>query len=300
MYYNLFPYFCIEKKLPKRLKGSRLNLITTIYMKHLFQWSFALILLTVVLGSCKKATFIYSSEQVVQFPKTGGEKQITVSSDGSWNIENCPEWLKVEVKDSILMLNIGLNESGAPREGTLELVGGEAKASITVKQADVCTRLIASTEKVTFPKEGGTETIIIDTDGGDVKVEAKEGVTAEYNNGKLTLTTPANGGGTINGTVNLTCDEQATTINFTVEGSICPTCNGTGKVKCSKCGGKGSYYSDYVKADFGCKNCGGRGSIEHYMGPDLAWNGDDNFQISYGFRKGSGKMPCPTCGGLGH
>ena len=68
----------------------------------------------------------------------------------------------------------------------------EAKASITVKQADVCTRLIASTEKVTIPKEGGTETIDIDTDGGDVKVEATEGVTADYNNGKLTLTAPAN------------------------------------------------------------------------------------------------------------
>ena len=174
----------------------------------------------------------------------------------------------------------------------VELVGGEAKASITVKQADVCTRLITSTEKVTFPKEGGTETVDIDTDGSDVKVEAKEGVTAEYSNGKLTLTAPANEGGTINGTVNLTCDEQAATINFTIEGSICPTCKGTGKVKCTKCGGKGyietaaphpAFPDEMNYYMFGCDKCGGRLDIR-----------DPNY------KEGSGKMPCPTCGGSGH
>ena len=261
-------------------------------MKKSYLLFIVLMLLTVVLGSCKKTTFINPSEQELQFPKTGGEEQITVSSDGSWNIENCPEWLKVEAKDSTLMLKIGLNESGAPREVKLELVGGEAKASITVKQADVCTRLIASTEKVTFPKEGGTETINIDTDGGDVKAEATKGVSADYSNGQLTLTAPANEGGTINGTVNLTCDEQAATINFTIEGSICPTCKGTGKVKCTKCGGKGyietaaphpAFPDEMNYYMFGCDKCGGRLDIR-----------DPNY------KEGSGKMPCPTCGGSGH
>ena len=264
-------------------------------MKKSYLLFIVLMLLTVVLGSCKKTTFINPSEQELQFPKTGGEEQITVSSDGSWNIENCPEWLKVEAKDSTLMLKIGLNDSGAPREGTLELVGGEAKASITVKQADVCTRLIPSTEKVTFPKEGGTETINIDTDGGDVKAEATKGVSADYSNGQLTLTAPANEGGTIKGTVNLTCDEQAATINFTVEGSLCPTCKGTGKVRCSKCGGRGSYDEEFPMPPFGytygCTKCGGAGGV--------AWAGQGAADRS-SLRKGSGKMPCPTCGGSGH
>ena len=263
-------------------------------MKQLFQLSIALMLLTVVIGSCKKASFINPSEQEVQFPKAGGEKQIIVNSDGIWGIENGPEWLKFETKDSILMLKIGLNESGAPREGILELVGGEAKASITVKQADVCTRLIASTEKVAIPKEGGTETIDIDTDGSEVKVDATEGVTAEYNNGKLTLTASANEGGTIKGTVKLACDQQAATIKFTVEGSICSTCKGTGKVKCSKCGGRGSYDEHFDSPPFGfthgCTKCGGAGEV--------AWAGAGAADRST-LRKGSGKMPCPTCGGSG-
>lgn len=262
-------------------------------MKHLFKLPLALTLLIVVLASCKKATFINPSEQEVQFVKTGGEKQITVSSDGNWEIENCPEWLQVEAKDSILVLKTGLNESGAPREANLELVGGEAKASITVKQADVCTRLIASAENVTFPKEGGTETVDIDTDGSDVKVEAKEGVTAEYNNGKLTLTAPANGGLTINGTVNLTCDEQATTIKFTVEGSICPTCKGKGKVRCKKCGGDGVITYEMPWGGYGCTKCGGSGCL--YAHDLTAYELEEN-----PFRRGSGKTLCPTCGGKGH
>ena len=262
-------------------------------MKHLFKLPLALTLLIVVLASCKKATFINPSEQEVQFVKTGGEKQITVSSDGNWEIENCPEWLQVEAKDSILVLKTGLNESGAPREANLELVGGEAKASITVKQADVCTRLIANAENVTFPKEGGTETVDIDTDGSDVKVEATEGVTAEYNNGKLTLTAPANGGLTINGTVNLTCDEQATTIKFTVEGSICPTCKGKGRGRCKKCGGDGTFLKSDMPSCFvyGCTKCGGSGCW--YARGAIAYE-----EIPY--RRGSGKTLCPTCGGKGH
>ena len=263
-------------------------------MKHLFKLPLALTLLIVVLASCKKATFINPSEQEVQFVKTGGEKQITVSSDGNWEIENCPEWLQVEAKDSILVLKTGLNESGAPREANLELVGGEAKASITVKQADVCTRLIANAENVTFPKEGGTETVDIDTDGSDVKVEATEGVTAEYNNGKLTLTAPANGGLTINGTVNLTCDEQATTIIFTVEGSICSTCKGKGKVRCRKCGGDGTFLKSDMPSCFvyGCTKCGGSGC--------LFARGAMVYEEESPFRRGSGKTLCPTCGGKGH
>lgn len=102
------------------------------------------------------------------------------------------------------------------------------------------------------------------------------------------VTAPANQGGTIDGSLAISCDTVNTIVKVTIEGSICPRCNGTGKVKCTKCGGKG-WYDRFMMtssgAIYGCTNCGGYGEEAMVDDPPI--------------HKGSGRMTCPDCGGKG-
>ena len=224
----------------------------------------------------------------IEIPQSGGEKWIEVMADGSWDVENCPRWLTVKATNDVLLLKAEPNTSGAPRERDLQVVGGDdVRVTVTVKQMGSCTHLNASPAEISFPKEGGSVTVSIDTDAPTLKVETSGGVDARYDNGRLVVDAPANTGGILKGTITLSFDTLKTVIPFTVAGGTCTTCNGTGKVKCKKCGGTGKirvsdgYYLEF----YGCTICGGRGS-EGLEGNNLV--------------KGSGRVTCPKCNGAGH
>lgn len=65
--------------------------------------------------------------------------------------------------------------------------------------------------------------------------------------------------------------------------TTCATCEGTGKVKCSNCGGQG-VYTDSAGTVYGCASCGGSGYIS---------------DAYYNFKKGTGKVACSDCNGIG-
>ena len=247
-----------------------------------------------VLTACNGATVITPDKNAVDFTLEGGEESVNVSADGSWNIAECPEWVTTEVQDSVLTIKTAKNETGAVREGDIILSGKEGvNVKIKVTQAAKCTHITPASDKVEFEKEGGTQTVNIDTDGLP-QVEVPEGFTATYASGVLTINTPANEEGAKNGEIKLTCEDQSATISVSQKGNICPKCNGAGTIVCSKCHGRGTYYveaSDPYGSESkkGCDKCGGKG----YCDPAF----DDPFP---GFRKGSGRMKCPQCGGCGH
>ena len=235
------------------------------------------------LSGCKKATHIYPSQYDVAFSKAGGKVELSVTADGRFDVQGCPEWLQVEVSDTMMVFTAQENSSGAAREAQVKLVGDNVEETVTVRQAYMCTRITATPEAVTLPKEGGTKDIAITTDGAHLDIQVSDGITAEFNDDTLTVSAPANDGPAINGVVTIVCDTVKTEVKVAVEGSVCPSCGGTGKVKCTKCGGKGVYYFvDAGVITYGCPRCGGGGS-------DCP---DD-------LHRGSGKMPCPTCGGKG-
>ena len=240
------------------------------------------------LCSCNKAKNISVDSDKVIFTVAGGEKTVTVTADGNYDVQDCPEWLKAEKGENSLSLTTEANTTGATRDGVIHLVGADGvSVGIAVVQPDKCTHITASPAEVTIPKEGGSVDVAIETDGADLNVEVGEGIQANYTDGKLTLTAPANEGGTKQGTINLTCDEQRVVINYTIEGSICQRCGGKGTIACSKCGGKGYYTVSYggEPASYGCRSCGGSGSQENVW-DDLV--------------RGRGRMTCPDCGGAGH
>jgi DnaJ-class molecular chaperone len=73
---------------------------------------------------------------------------------------------------------------------------------------------------------------------------------------------------------------------------VCPTCNGEGEVKCSKCKGTGSLPSK-------CDECKGTGKLTTEKGVvecDIC-NGAGVVQIKCPDCFGGGKLVCETCGG---
>ncbi len=245
-----------------------------------------------VLCACGGATYINPSSDLINFPIEGGEESINIDADGSWEITSSPDWVTTEVQENGLVIKTGPNETGSILEGDIVLKGKEGvEVSIKVMQATKCSHITPAEEAVEFEKEGGTKTVNIDSDGA-IQVEAPEGFTASYADGVLSITAGANDGGKRSGEIKLSADEQSATISVSQQGNVCPRCNGTGKVKCTKCGGKG-YFKYLVRSmDFayeGCSSCGGSGF------DDQGW-----FETTgRGIRKGSGKMTCPECGGSG-
>ena len=277
-----------------------------------------------MLCACNQASFITPDKSQIDFIVEGGEQTVTVSTDGSWDIRECPGWLSTEVKiinkeswlvrfgmkirtEVLLKIKATSNESGNSREGEIVLASGDATATITVTQASndanqgssnstqnsdtptqntKCTHITPETNTLSFGIEGGRKTVNINTDGTP-RVNVTGGFTATFEGGVLTVTAPPNDGGKRNGKITLTDEAQTATIKVTQSGSTCITCGGTGKMKCARCGGSGviTVSDGYYIEYYGCTICGGRG-YEGESGNNMV--------------KGSGRVRCSVCGGKGH
>ena len=264
-------------------------------MKRIFNYLSVVALL--VLCSCGGATYINLSSDLVNFPIEGGEESVNIEADGSWEMVSSPDWVTTEVQENGLVIKTRANETGESLQGDIVLKGKEGvEVSIKIAQATKCSHITPAEEAVEFDKEGGTKTVNIDTDGA-IQVEAPEGFTATYADGVLSVTAEANDGGKRSGEISLTADDQSATIAVSQKGNICPRCKGTGKVKCTKCGGKGKFICDsgFAYSVTACSSCGGFGLYTDAGDPYY-----DNTTSRAGFRKGSGKVNCPACGGSGH
>ena len=263
-------------------------------MKKLFNYLIVAVLL--LLCACGGATYISPDKMTVNFPIDGGFDNVNIDADGSWEITSCPDWIIAEKQEEGLSLKTDRNETGKILQGDIVLKGKDGvEISISVTQATKCTHITPAEEMVEFDKEGGSKTINIDTDGS-LQVTAPEGFTASFADGVLTVTAGANDGGKRSGDIKLTADEQSATIAVSQKGNVCPRCNGTGKVKCSKCGGKGYWIHNDGSYPYvvGCGKCGGIGEGCMSDGYGLR----DALQDVY--RLGRGKVSCPECGGSGH
>lgn len=253
---------------------------------------FYIIAVLCVLCSCHKTTYINPSKTTLTYPIQGGELLDTIHADGDWEVAICPEWVQVEIQDSVLKCVVGENQTGKKRNGKITLKGGDARQSISVSQSYICTHITPKSASLTFEKEGGMQTVGIDTDGSDINVDVSGNMTAKYDNGKLVVEAPANNAASTSGKIVLTCDSQMAQIDVVLKGTICSKCGGKGRLTCTKCGGAGYVWKENDDMTYGCSKCGGSGG-----GYPTEFYGSNANQ--YDLKKGLGQMICPVCNGMG-
>lgn len=198
-----------------------------------------------------------------------------------------PEWLQVSTNENVVYYSASANKGDEPRESCIVLKCEGEEFVIPVVQGVKPSYLVVSKNKVEFEKEGGTKRIAALTDGGIVTIKSSIPELKVTRKGNyLTIVAEKNEGMKRIGTIRITSGKLAKTINVTIAGDICPTCNSTGYVKCKKCGGTGYAYWNGLAGGLieACRACGGRGTSVYSMR-----RGDSSY------RDGSGKVPCPTC-----
>lgn len=243
------------------------------------------------LTSCKKdATAITPQLTELSVSKEGVETDVMVAANGDWEVSSTEEWIKPLKSDKNLHVIVMPNTDMALRQGDIILKSGKTVVMINVIQAYICTKIIPDQTELTFEKEGGTQTVGIDTDGGDIQIDSPDGFTATYANGNLSVTTEPVSGPGPKGKITLSCDDQTATISVKQKGDVCERCGGRGKIKCPNCNGTGiSYMRENGSLEIYCTHCGGYGG----QGSGI------EEEYNYNIRIGSGRITCPDCGGSG-
>ena len=240
---------------------------------------------TTILVSCGSEVVCEVSEIAI------GEKttrdSFKIQGAKSCEVVFAPEWLQVSTKDNVIYYSTSANKGAEPRESCIVLECKGEEIIIPVVQGVKPSYLVVSKNKVAFEREGGTKRIAALTDGGIVTIKSSIPELKVTRKGSyLTIVAEKNDGMKKMGTIRITSGKLTKTINVTIAGDTCPTCNSTGYLKCKRCGGTGWTYWNGLAGGLitACTACGGRGTSVYSMR-----HGDTSY------RDGSGKTPCPTC-----
>lgn len=120
-----------------------------------------------LLTGCTKDITIKLSESNKHFEAEGGNAEITLESNGSWQVSGCPEWLSVTPMsgegNATLALTCEGNISGQERSAEIKLTTKKNNASFTVTQAFVEGEFLVFTpESINSDFQGGDFSIRID------------------------------------------------------------------------------------------------------------------------------------------
>ena len=105
----------------------------------------------------------------VSFGPQGGSETIKVTSNSSWNIGNCPEWLTLSKKNGKLDIECERNNFGFEREAKITLTSGEGsyKVSRTIVVTQIKSILNVSTKSISIPGYGGIKFLVEVTSNDD-------------------------------------------------------------------------------------------------------------------------------------
>lgn len=217
-----------------------------------------------------QTTYLNVSEEDILFPKVGGTKNLSITTDGAeLHVSNCPDWLTYSLNGNELSLHCDKNSTLNERSGYVVIESGDMASSVFVKQSQWATRLEISTTNLKVPSSGGTYRINVNTDADDYKVEFWEPCSIEKHTDYFTITMKENTGYGrdffvfVNVATNLNLKK---TINIHQKGK-CRSCGGSGRVKCSNAFCQFGHYQEYNaftgRNEFvTCPTCGGSGSLE--------------------------------------
>lgn len=110
--------------------------------------------------------FLKLSLTKVEFPYQGGEYEVRVIGAGSWSASCDEEWIRLSKSDDVLIIEcVGKNSSTRPRYAAIEVVSGNAHEIINVTNGGAPEYLLASSNVIYFPADGGSENIMIESNG---------------------------------------------------------------------------------------------------------------------------------------
>lgn len=234
-------------------------------------WGFWIVILVIIGGIVyfinkpNPATYIQASAKEKPFLRTGGSYDMDIDTDGEWEISYCSDWIKAEPIEKGLRITCSVNNSGDNRNGWITLSSGKAHVRIDVYQNGFASYIKIDKSQLHVEKTGGSYTVKVMTDGMDYTVSYPEYCTIFKELGYFRITIPDNNNYSRTGMINVTSDNQITTLSF-MQNGICITCGGTGQMNCNNCGGTGQVISSFNM--FGgmnyeqCSTCNGTGKLE--------------------------------------
>lgn len=158
-------------------------------MKTKLLWILAIVAVLAGMTACKqKATYLKSDVEKIEILSDGGTDTIVLHSDApDFELVSSPDWVDTQLVDSLLIVKVGKNTTSGVRNGKIAIVNGEQKLNLPVVQVHEATFLNVFRESVTIPKDGGSDTLRVATDGSRVHVLGAEGIQTEYKDGVLTF-----------------------------------------------------------------------------------------------------------------
>lgn len=203
-------------------------------------------------------TYIKAAPGQVAVGKGGGTAKVAIDYDGYlWSVAEMPEWVEADKDGNEMTITVSPNTSGTSRVGSITLTSGKVSTQVNISQTGNVTHITPSVHSLTFHRDGGTQTFTIQTDGAIPTFECPDFLAAECRNDTVIVKATANNGNYRNGILVLKEDNIRTSLMVDQAGA-CPTCQGTGKVKCTSCNGTGRF--TYGRSRINCVGCNGTGN----------------------------------------
>lgn len=206
------------------------------------------------------ATYLRTEPEVLTAAKGGGTGKVDIDYDGYvWTINHQPDWVSIDEYENYFEIAVEPNKTGQNREGTITIQSGKLLTQVVVRQFAYATVLNVSESKLHFGKDGGSETVSLETDGCEWKAQFPQWIDVEETEqGDLRISCSENEGEYRTGSVVIQEDQIVTTI-FLSQGGECNVCHGDGEISCSSCWGTGS--SGFGFYSMSCFACGGTGKV---------------------------------------
>ena len=157
----------------------------------------AAIVALIVMAGCAKKVDVALGTSTLNIAAEGESVEVTLTSNGDWTVDVCPEWLTVNPTsgngNATLMFTAPLNDTEATRSGEVHVSTKDNAASLTVTQEAVeKDYIIVSPELIESEAEGGIFTLTVSSNCDWRANTSAEWISCE----------PASGNG--NGTVMMT------------------------------------------------------------------------------------------------
>lgn len=208
------------------------------------------------------ATYLRVEPNQLVASKGGGEIKVGIDYDGYfWTINHAPEWINIDEGENDFIIRADKNDTGEPRQGTITIQSGKQLAQVAIIQNGVATYIKGSNSSLRFPREGGKQTVELETDGCDLQGKATNFMKTSFNNNQtaIDIEVGANNSSYRTGEVVVYEDNVTYTIQVTQSGD-CPYCGGSGELTCSYCMGAGTIgFGMFANI---CPACGGAGKIK--------------------------------------